>query len=325
METIEALLCAWSQAEARGDTAALEPLLDAGFRGDGPMGFVLDKERWLDRYRLGELTTTAFAWVPTGVRMIYHTAVVTGIQSQVARYRGQDCSGAFPCSLVAIWRDGRWTIVNLQIGHLVDVPCARPRDPGSRRRSTPTAEPRPAGARTLEGETAMSDTADVASNNPQQPPRPDPTLRKLDRFVGRWEMKGRTLGSDVDDVHGYTTFEWLPGGFFLQQRTKITFAGYEVEGLEVIGYDHETGTFPSTVYPSLYGTPIPYRWEVNGDELTITTEMIGATFRGRWSEDGTSFSGGWRPNPGREGPGNVAYDIWGGRAQPEAQAEEESR
>jgi hypothetical protein len=62
------------------------------------------------------------------------------------------------------------------------------------------------------------------------------------------------------------------------------------------------------------GTPIPYRWQIDGDELTITTEMLGATFRGRWSEDGDTFSGGWRPDPGREGPGNVAYDIAGGRA-----------
>jgi hypothetical protein len=40
-----------------------------------------------------------------------------------------------------------------------------------------------------------------------------------------------------------------------------------------------------------------------------------ATFRGRWSEDGTTFSGGWRPNPGREGPGNPPYGISGHRAQ----------
>jgi hypothetical protein len=48
-----------------------------------------------------------------------------------------------------------------------------------------------------------------------QPPAPDPALRLLDRFVGTWEMTGRTLDSDVDNVSGRTTFEWLPGGFFL--------------------------------------------------------------------------------------------------------------
>lgn len=156
--------------------------------------------------------------------------------------------------------------------------------------------------------------SDIDTQAQEQPPAPDPALKKLDRFVGTWDMKGRTLDSDVDDVSGRTTFEWLPGGFFLQQRIKLDFSGYDVEGLEVIGYDPETGSFPSTVYPSMAGIAIPYRWEIDGDELTITTDVIGAIFRGRWSEDGTTFSGGWRPMPGREGPGNVAYDISGGRA-----------
>src|SRR5262245_36800687 len=147
-----------------------------------------------------------------------------------------------------------------------------------------------------------------------QLPQPDPAMRALDRFVGTWEMTGRTLGSDVDDVSGRTTFELLPGGFFLQQRIKLDFAGYAVEGLEVIGYDPASGTYPSTVYPSMAGMAIPYRWEIDGDALTITTDLIGAVFRGRWSADGATFSGGWRPMPGREGPGNVAYDISGGRA-----------
>jgi Protein of unknown function (DUF1579) len=160
----------------------------------------------------------------------------------------------------------------------------------------------------------MTNTHEAQPETPQQPPAPDPKLKLLDRFVGTWDMKGRTLDSDADNVFGRTTFEWLPGGYFLTQRIKLDFAGFEIEGLEVIGYDPATGTFPSTVYPSMAGTPIPYRWEIDGDDLTITTDVIGATFTGRWSEDGESFSGGWRPNPGREGPGNVAYDISGGRA-----------
>jgi hypothetical protein len=113
------------------------------------------------------------------------------------------------------------------------------------------------------------------------------------------------------------TFEWLAGGFFLQQPIQLNFAGYQVQGLEVIGYDPATGTFPSTVYLSMFGTPVPYRWEIDGDGLTITTEVIEATFHGRWSEDGRTFSGGWRPHPGREEPGNVAYDLSGSRAPTE--------
>jgi hypothetical protein len=147
-----------------------------------------------------------------------------------------------------------------------------------------------------------------------QPPTPDPALRALDRFVGSWQMTGRTLGAAADDVHGRATFAWLPGGFFLEQRIALDFAGMDVRGLEVVGYDPETGTFPSTVYPSLAPIAIPYVWTIDGEELTITTELLGATFRGRWSDDGAAFAGGWRPDAGREGPGNVAYDIRGTRA-----------
>ena len=78
-----------------------------------------------------------------------------------------------------------------------------------------------------------------------------------------------------------------------------------------IGYEPATGTFPWTGCPSVAGVPIPYRWGIDGDELAITTDLTGATFRGRWSEDGRTFSGGWRPMPGRDGPGNLAQDIWG--------------
>jgi Protein of unknown function (DUF1579) len=75
----------------------------------------------------------------------------------------------------------------------------------------------------------------------QQPPQPDPALKQLDRYVGTWDMSGRTLDSDVDNVHGQATFEWLPGGFFLTQRIKLDFAGYQIQGLEVIGYDRIDG------------------------------------------------------------------------------------
>jgi hypothetical protein len=143
-----------------------------------------------------------------------------------------------------------------------------------------------------------------------QPPGPDPALRRLDRFVGRWELKGRTLDSDHDNVFGTTTYEWLPGEFFLQQRIELNFMGMDIRGLELIGYDPATGRFPSTVYSSLVGTPIPYEYDIQGDQVIIRTELAGgATFTGTFSEGGDTGSGGWRPDEGKAGPGNVAYDL----------------
>ncbi|HJP66958.1 MAG TPA: DUF1579 domain-containing protein, partial [Actinomycetota bacterium] len=70
----------------------------------------------------------------------------------------------------------------------------------------------------------------------------------------------------------------------------------------------------STVFSSMVGVPIPYEYEIDGNDITIRTDLGGgATFHGSLGDDGKSYSGGWRPNEGVEGPGNVAYDLWGTR------------
>jgi hypothetical protein len=147
-------------------------------------------------------------------------------------------------------------------------------------------------------------------------PQPDPALRRLDRLVGRWSMEGNLVGSDEKNIRGETSFRWLPGGFFLEQRVHIDFAGLQIDGLELIGYDPETDTFPSTVYSNFSPDALPYRWEVEGDSVTISVSYgeLDATFTGSWHEDGT-FSGGWRPNPGADETVNVPYDIGGHRLE----------
>jgi hypothetical protein len=148
----------------------------------------------------------------------------------------------------------------------------------------------------------------------QQPPKPDPALKRLDRFVGTWSMEGRLVGSDKITITGETTFRWLPGGFFLEQHVRLDFMGLEIDSLELIGYDAETETFPSTVFSNLSPVPLPYRWDIQCDSVTITVAYgpLDATFSGSWREDGT-FSGGWRPNPDADETVNVPYDIGGRR------------
>jgi Protein of unknown function (DUF1579) len=153
------------------------------------------------------------------------------------------------------------------------------------------------------------------SENPNLP-QPAPELKRLDRFVGRWSMKGHLVGSDETTISGEATYRWLPGGFFLEQHVRLDFMGLGIDSLELIGYDPETDTFPSTVFSNLAPVPLPYRWDVRGDAVTITVSYVplDATFTGSWREDGT-FSGGWRPNPGADETVNVPYDIAGHRLQ----------
>ena len=150
-----------------------------------------------------------------------------------------------------------------------------------------------------------------------QLPTPDPALRRLDRFVGTWSLEGQLVGSDEKNIKGRTSFRWLPGGFFLEQRFEMDFMGLEIHSLELIGYDPETGTFPSTVFSNVSPTPLPYRWEIEGDsvKITVTYGPMDATYTGRFGEDGQTFSGGWRANPGADETVNVAYDIEGRRIE----------
>ena len=149
-----------------------------------------------------------------------------------------------------------------------------------------------------------------ANAQPQPPPR---ALKRLDRFVGNWNMTGRTLDSEVDNVTGRTTFEWLPGGFFLQQRITLDFAGSRSRP----GGDR--------LRPTEQHVPVDglSQHDGNSDPLSLGNRgrRVDDHDRGargdvprKWSEDGEALSGGWRPDEGREGTGNVAYDISGTRA-----------
>jgi hypothetical protein len=124
------------------------------------------------------------------------------------------------------------------------------------------------------------------------------------------------IGSDEENIIGRATYRWLDGGFFLVQDIEIEFAGmFEVKSHELIGFDAESGVFKSLVYSNMAPAPLPYTWDVQGGDVKITVEYppLDATFTGRYSDDGNSFSGGWRPNPGADETVNIPYDISGTR------------
>lgn len=149
-------------------------------------------------------------------------------------------------------------------------------------------------------------------------PQPDPALKRLDLLVGSWTMKGHLVGSDEENIIGKTTYQWLDGGFFLQQDAEIDFAGMlKITNRELIGHNPETGAFSSLVYSNMSPAPLSYQWDLQGDTLTISVSdgPLDATFEGKFSEDGNSFSGGWRPNPGADETINVPYDIGGTRLE----------
>jgi hypothetical protein len=69
-----------------------------------------------------------------------------------------------------------------------------------------------------------------------QTPKPDPALRRLDVLLGTWDLTGHTLDSDEDNITGWNTFEWLPGGFLMKSTGEINFKGaLSVDGKTLSG------------------------------------------------------------------------------------------
>lgn len=141
----------------------------------------------------------------------------------------------------------------------------------------------------------------------EQQPKPDPALKRLDVLIGTWDLKGRTLDSNEDNITGWNTFEWLPGGFFLKSTGEINFKGTIVQSLELIAYDPSTRTFPSNVYSNMDGNVLPYYWDVQGNTVTHSDKT--STYTGTLSEDDQTLSGGWRPKEGEQESPENSYDA----------------
>lgn len=157
----------------------------------------------------------------------------------------------------------------------------------------------------------------MADNQNPGMPTPHPSLKALDKFVGRWSMSGHLVGSDEETIKGEVEYEWHPGGFFFRQHMKMDFNGLPIDSVEYIGYDAETDGLKSFVYSNLSPEPLPYYWKVDGDEVEIKVNygILNAVFHGKFSDSGNSFGGGWRPSEGADANVNVPYDISGKRIQ----------
>jgi ketosteroid isomerase-like protein len=110
----------WAAAEQNGDTAVLDELAAADFRLVGPLGFILDRDQWLQRYASGALDTTSLNWDEVEVRDFGDTAIAIGRHIQQASYAGRPADGQFRISHVFVrGPDGQWRIANIQLSQLV--------------------------------------------------------------------------------------------------------------------------------------------------------------------------------------------------------------
>jgi ketosteroid isomerase-like protein len=107
----------WAAAEQKNDAAALDGLLAAGFVGVGPLGFVLTREQWLARFANG-LENRAFVIEEPQVRGFGDAAVVIGVLAQETSWQGNDNSGRYRVTLVAVRPGEAWLLAHVHIGML---------------------------------------------------------------------------------------------------------------------------------------------------------------------------------------------------------------
>jgi ketosteroid isomerase-like protein len=113
----------WADAEERGDSDALAALTTDDFVLVGPLGFVLDKQQWLDRYRTGDLVTKSLDWQDVEIRDYGDCAVAVGVHTQQAAYRGTPVDGEFRATHIAIRRDAQWLLAGIQLSPIGAPPA----------------------------------------------------------------------------------------------------------------------------------------------------------------------------------------------------------
>jgi hypothetical protein len=122
--------------------------------------------------------------------------------------------------------------------------------------------------------------------------KPNPDLKSLEKLVGTWKQSG--------EVDGEITYEWAEDGFFLIQHVDLTQYGNKIKGIEIIGHEFTFGAEPSAeiksrFYSFLDGMTLDYVYEMEGNTLTIWGGEKGspAYYRGTFSADGNTLTGGW--------------------------------
>ena len=105
----------WVEAELARDVTVLDALAHKDFILVGPLGFMLDKAQWLDRYANEDLVTSSLSWRDTQARVFGDCAVVIGIHDQQASYRGQPNDGQFRATHILVREDGAWRLAGMQL------------------------------------------------------------------------------------------------------------------------------------------------------------------------------------------------------------------
>jgi hypothetical protein len=115
-----------TRAEIDGDTTTLDALATDDFTLVGPVGFVLDKGQWLERYRGGGLHTTALAFDDAATRVYGDAAIRVGRHVQEAQFQGRPVNGEFRATHIAVRQGDRWRLAGIHLSPIGGPPPFAP-------------------------------------------------------------------------------------------------------------------------------------------------------------------------------------------------------
>jgi ketosteroid isomerase-like protein len=125
-DEIEAFLAAWTAAERKGDTTALDGLLTGDFVGVGPLGFTLSKQEWLARHATGDLKYETFQLDELQERVYGDAAAITARQVGRGAYRGGPVPEVLRATLVVARQSGDWRLAGIHYSFIAGTPGAPP-------------------------------------------------------------------------------------------------------------------------------------------------------------------------------------------------------
>lgn len=135
----------------------------------------------------------------------------------------------------------------------------------------------------------------MGHDHPTQPMKliPTPLLRRLDIFVGTWDLKIPFSSDPPVVVHERTTFEWMEGGLFLIQHSTPDHPDFP-KGLTLIGGEDATETCPVYQFDSR-GIFRIYQMSLSDGIWKMWRDEPGffQRFTGKFSSDGNSIAGTW--------------------------------
>ncbi|MGZ4295535.1 MAG: nuclear transport factor 2 family protein [Solirubrobacteraceae bacterium] len=118
-----------TRAEIDGDVATLDALATDDFTLVGPVGFVLDKRQWLDRYRGGGLRTKALTFEDAVTHVYGDAAIRVGRHIQQAEFQGRAVDGEFRATHVAVRQSQGWRLAGVHLSPIGGAPpFARPNE-----------------------------------------------------------------------------------------------------------------------------------------------------------------------------------------------------